>query len=345
MSRPLVLDLMALHAYAVPVDDLSLHLYRIEVAVYTMQSMMSTLLAFGGMGCHGVQLQTDVDKVSPMESGLPEPDQSLATVDETFSHAVRATRLRRMRAKAIRKKLWHESRGHRYGKDHTEVLTSAQTVSAKEAHGCTLQRSCQTDIEGKDVFPMSMAEELSRMTAERTTETMQMKFESQVKDLCTKFEKELTLSKDRVLDLEKQLSQERVRANALVAEVAKKDAGHLPCVIAAPLAQEPSKCSVSKPVDVSQTTAVPDTSEIGQQVTWVFTEPKRRSSAFFLYCAEEKRKLHGNIEKYAIIAIQKDWHSMPEALKSKYELEARRQKERYEEQHAEYKKYGRYPAT
>ena len=336
---------MALHAYAVPVDDVSLHLYRIEVAVYTMQSMMSTLLAFGGMGCHGFQLQTDFDKVSPMESGLPEPDHSLATDDQTFSPAVSATRLRRMRAKAIRKKLWHESQGHSSAEDHTQVLTNAHTVSAKEAHGYTLERSCQTDIEGKDVFPMSKAEELSRRTAERTTEIMQMQFESQVKDLCTKFEKELTLSKDRVLDLEKQLIQERGRAYALVAELAQKDAGHLPCVIAPPLTQETSKCSVSKPVDVSQVTAVPDTSEIGQQVTWVFTEPKRPPAAFFLYCAEEKRKLHGNIEKDAIIAIQKDWHSMPEALKSKYELEARRQKERYEEQHAEYKKYGRYPAT
>jgi hypothetical protein len=257
---------MALHAYDVPVASLSLQLDRIEAAAYVTQSMMSTFLALGGMGCHGIQLQTAYDKVSPMESGLPEPDQSLPTVDQTSGHAVSAARLRRMRAKATRKKLWHEAQGHSSGEDHIKVFTNAQTASVKEAHAFTLESSCQTDLEG-DVLPMSKAEELSRITAEKTTEVLQIQFEGKVKDLWTEFERELTrqndrmlnlekrhsqervladaltaelgkkltLTKDRMLTLEKQLSREKVLADTLTAELGKKDAGHFPCVIADPV--------------------------------------------------------------------------------------------------------------
>ena len=99
------------------------------------------------------------------------------------------------------------------------------------------ESSCQTSIEceeilhidGKDflLLPVLKVEELSRMTAEKTAEDMQKSFDSRLEGTHAKVKSEQSRLRDSVMNLEKQLSRERARADMLAAQLAQEEADHL----------------------------------------------------------------------------------------------------------------------
>ena len=127
-----------------------------------------------------------------------------------FQHAQRFPKLRRVRAKRTRQRL----------------LSSVHAAPLQETTSSKAESSCQTSIEGGDFLPMAKVEELTQMTAERTTEMMQRKFDSRLEDLLAKFGAERSLLKESALNLEKELRREKDRGDALTAELVQKDAEH-----------------------------------------------------------------------------------------------------------------------
>jgi Zn-dependent M32 family carboxypeptidase len=76
------------------------------------------------------------------------------------------------------------------------------------------------------VLPVSKAEELSKMTAQRTVEIMERQFDSRLQDVLSKFAAERTLLEAQVSDLVEQLRRERAKADTLTQEVAHSGAEH-----------------------------------------------------------------------------------------------------------------------
>jgi len=111
VSSPRVLDLMALHS-GMPVGqaDTLLNLERIELGMYCIQSMVSSLLALGNTAHYVPPLQDvqDVSLVGSGHSGWHEPDPPF--LSRTIQGSSTA-QLRRKRAKATRDRLWRAGQG------------------------------------------------------------------------------------------------------------------------------------------------------------------------------------------------------------------------------------------
>ena len=125
--------------FATP-ESFSLYLQRIELTIYGIQSMMSTLLIVGGAAwCNSasnVGLNTDPKAESGSRVFDHPPEKQMK------SHIVPASKLRRLRAKATRQRLYHSAQ---------EGCKCAASAEASKSTG-------QTGDVTEELIPLSRVE-------------------------------------------------------------------------------------------------------------------------------------------------------------------------------------------
>ena len=190
-----------------------------ECLTYGMYSMVSTLLIMTTQHQH-VSAKDSIQGSSIAVSGPLVPDRPEAG---TQASAVfpSPSKSRRARAKRTRQRLWSSA--------HAVSLQAPCTIAEYQ------ENSCQTSIEGEEILHiegedfllMSRVEELTRMTAARTADMGQQKFDSRHEGMLAKFEAERLRLNGTIMDLEKELCTERAKAPMLAADSVQEEASDL----------------------------------------------------------------------------------------------------------------------
>ena len=146
VSRSFMPDLMASHLSIEASDSLALNLQRIEIATYGIHSMMSMLLMAGGSALPAYMQHRELN-VPTRESGSCAPD---LTTSVQSTNVTSSSKLRRMRARATRNRLWHASQ-------HSTNSTTAEASTSTQQLGSLAE----------ELVPLSRVEQLLEASAER----------------------------------------------------------------------------------------------------------------------------------------------------------------------------------